>query len=128
MLDKENYEKLSQKLLSDKKLNISKELLKLVKNLKLSKKEKIEIVETERQLAENEIFFDYIVDDKIEDDENFIAFNFWNKKRKVKYFIIIFEGKTYYDRETVAFSKDEKFANDVSELFKKKIKEYFSNK
>ena len=128
MLNKENYEKLSKKLLSDKKLNISKELLKLVKNLKLSRTEKIEVVETEKQLAENEIFFDYIVDDKIYDNENFIAFNFWNKKRKIKYFIIVFEGKTYYDHETVSLSKIEEFENDVSELFKKKIKEYFSNK
>ena len=128
MLNKENYEKLSKKLLSDKKLNISKELLKLVKNLKLSEMEKIEVVETEKQLAENEIFFDYIVDDKIYDNENFIAFNFWNKKRKVKYFIIVFEGKTYYDHEAVSLQKNEKFANDVSELFRKKIKEYFSNK
>ena len=128
MLNKENYEKLSKKLLSDKKLNISKELLKLVKNLKLSEMEKIEVVETEKQLAENEIFFDYIVDDKIYDNENFIAFNFWNKKRKVKYFIIVFEDKTYYDHKTVSLSKIEEFENDVSELFKKKIKEYFSNK
>ena len=128
MLNKENYEKLSKKLLSDKKLNISKELLKLVKNLKLSRTEKIEVVETEKQLAENEIFFDYIVDDKIYDNENFIAFNFWNKKRKVKYFIIVFEDKTYYDHKTVSLSKIEEFENDVSELFKKKIKEYFSNK
>lgn len=128
MLNKENYEKLSKKLLSDKKLNISKELLKLVKNLKLSRTEKIELVETEKQLAENEIFFDYIVDDKIYDNENFIAFNFWNKKRKVKYFIIVFEDKTYYDSEIVSVSKIEEFENDVSELFKKKIKEYFSNK
>ena len=128
MLNKENYEKLSKKLLSDKKLNISKELLKLVKNLKLSRTEKIEVVETEKQLAENEIFFDYIVDDKIYDNENFIAFNFWNKKRKVKYFIIVFEDKTYYDSEIVSVSKIEEFENDVSELFKKKIKEYFSNK
>lgn len=128
MLNKENYEKLSKKLLSDKKLNISKELLKLVKNLKLSRTEKIEVVETEKQLAENEIFFDYIVDDKIYDNENFIAFNFWNKKRKIKYFIIVFEGKTYYDHETVSLSKIEEFENDVSELFKKKIKKYFSNK
>ena len=127
-LNKENYEKLSKKLLSDKKLNISKELLKLVKNLKLSEMEKIEVVETEKQLAENEIFFDYIVDDKIYDNENFIAFNFWNKKRKVKYFIIVFEDKTYYDHKTVSLSKIEEFENDVSELFKKKIKEYFSNK
>ena len=117
-----------KKLLSDKKLNISKELLKLVKNLKLSEMEKIEVVETEKQLAENEIFFDYIVDDKIYDNENFIAFNFWNKKRKVKYFIIVFEDKTYYDHKTVSLSKIEEFENDVSELFKKKIKEYFSNK
>lgn len=128
MLNKENYEKLSKKLLSDKKINISKELLKLVKSLKLSRTEKIKVVETEKQLAENEIFFDYIVDDKIYDNENFIAFNFWNKKRKVKYFIIVFEGKTYYDHETVSLSKIEEFENDVSELFKKKIKEYFSNK
>lgn len=128
MLNKENYEKLSKKLLSNKKLNISKELLKLVKNLKLSEMEKIEVVETEKQLAENEIFFDYIVDDKIYDNENFIAFNFWNKKRKVKYFIIVFEDKTYYDHKTVSLSKIEEFENNVSELFKKKIKEYFSNK
>lgn len=102
--------------------------MKLVKNLKLSRTEKIEVVETEKQLAENEIFFDYIVDDKIYDNENFIAFNFWNKKRKVKYFIIVFEDKTYYDSEIVSVSKIEEFENDVSELFKKKIKEYFSNK